>query len=914
MAIYEVVETHVSGIFKKYGRFLSRHPISIMSIALLATAVLGIGLLKLESEKDLEYLYTPENCPAFKDRYRLAQLFSDRSEDAFYQHQISTLGLYGDIIIVGNNSGENVLSVEVLKEMLKLDDFIKNITVSIDNIEYGYLNVCARRFNNCVSSGIHVLINDSDISGFLNTNLTYPFINVVAEETVYTPDIMGGVNVDEHSIVRAAEALRVRYHLQTGTRVKEISLAWERAFLQKMAEWEGDFSTVAYSVSESLKYELNTGTSADVGNFAITFTIMSVYAGVVCGTGNCVTTRGFLANIGVYSAGLAILASIGFCSYIGVKFVNIVGVMPFLIIGIGIDDMFLLMSGLLQTSPSDTVEGRVSGAFGIAAVSVTITSLTDVLAFCIGATNVFPSLRNFCIYTGFALTWCYVLQLTVFGSAMVFHTRRVKSSRHCCTCTPIPSDDQINSGGKCLKCLCVFFCIGKKSNAHKGQDDRSIFERVPLYLSKMLLLVPVKIAVLLVFAGYLGVSIWGLVNLEQGLLLNNLVPPDSYLYSYLKLEREHFSTIGPVVAVVIQEPLNYWDGDVQKSIDDLLDSLQQNEYVSDGFRISWLNSFSDFHNGSLPTSQTEFLQSLQDDFLPSNPQLAGDVKISSDGTIKASRYYIRSEGLTSSYLQGRMMLTIREITGNSDLPGFAYTGAFVFFEQYVQVLPSTLLTVGIAVAAIFVVCVFFIPHILCVIYVTVTMVMILVGLFGFMHFWGLSLSSITMIHIVMSVGFTVDFAAHVCHAFMKADGMDRDDRIKVALCRVAAPIMNGGISSLLGIIVLVNATSYVFLSFFRIMLLTIVFGMAHALLFLPVLLSLVGPGKPKPNVEMVIQPVDLANGGPTSKKTTESALSVNGGLRNIDTDLMQKNPRVQNKEGPMNTSFDISKEKINSRL
>jgi hypothetical protein len=34
------------------------------------------------------------------------------------------------------------------------------------------------------------------------------------------------------------------------------------------------------------------------------------------------------------------------------------------------------------------------------AVAITITSLTDLLAFVVGASSVFKSIRNFCIHTG----------------------------------------------------------------------------------------------------------------------------------------------------------------------------------------------------------------------------------------------------------------------------------------------------------------------------------------------------------------------------------------------------------------------------------------------------------------------------------------------------------------------------------
>ena len=68
--------------------------------------------------------------------------------------------------------------------------------------------------------------------------------------------------------------------------------------------------------------------------------------------------------------------------------------------GVGVDDMFILMSGWRQTDLKAPIEERISETFRSSAISVTITSLTDLLAFCIGATSPFLSVKNFCIYTG----------------------------------------------------------------------------------------------------------------------------------------------------------------------------------------------------------------------------------------------------------------------------------------------------------------------------------------------------------------------------------------------------------------------------------------------------------------------------------------------------------------------------------
>lgn len=62
--------------------------------------------------------------------------------------------------------------------------------------------------------------------------------------------------------------------------------------------------------------------------------------------------------------------------------------------------MFVLLSGLAGTSSSDDVETRIGKTMRTSGIAITITSITDVIAFCAGAASVFPSVRNFSWYTG----------------------------------------------------------------------------------------------------------------------------------------------------------------------------------------------------------------------------------------------------------------------------------------------------------------------------------------------------------------------------------------------------------------------------------------------------------------------------------------------------------------------------------
>ena len=290
------------------------------------------------------------------------------------------------------------------------------------------------------------------------------------------------------------------------------------------------------------------------------------------------------------------------------------------------------------------------------------------------------------------------------------------------------------------------------------------------------------------------------------------------------------------MAFVVNQKLDYAGNDGTLFLN-LLNQARNDAGIDSSFERCWLSSF----NSSTSNSSAAFVSSLQT-FLNNTPEFEADVVFGSAKTnIIASRCFVMTKANNDQYNNADVMERMRDLADGASFSVFAYHSSFVAFEQFLAVLPATLLMVGCAVAVMTVVTFLFLPHILMVLLVVLTIVMILVGIFGFMHFWGLTLSSITMIHLVMSVGFSVDFSAHVCAAYLMSDSMTRQDRARDAIRHAAGPILNGATSTLLGIVVLAASTSYIFQSFFKIMLLVIVFGMLHAIFFLPAVLALVGP-------------------------------------------------------------------------
>ena len=150
-----------------------------------------------------------------------------------------------------------------------------------------------------------------------------------------------------------------------------------------------------------------------------------------------------------------------------------------------------------------------------------------------------------------------------------------------------------------------------------------------------------------------------------------------------------------------------------------------------------------------------------------------------------------------------------------------------------------------------VVALIFIPNPTCSLWIGFAIVSIEIGVIGYMSLWEVNLDSISMIQLIMCIGFSVDFAAHISYAFLSADVNTPDERVRECLYALGFPIIQGGLSTVLGVTTLLLVNSYIFITFFKTVFLVIFFGIVHGLFLIPVLLSVFGPGscKRKPKVD-----------------------------------------------------------------
>ena len=92
-----------------------------------------------------------------------------------------------------------------------------------------------------------------------------------------------------------------------------------------------------------------------------------------------------------------------------------------------------MISILLNLSLS--IEERVGLAMKHSGVAITITSVTDLLAFGIGATSILPALGNFCAYAALGIFAVFLQMASFFLAWLVIDQRRIDARRDgifCC--------------------------------------------------------------------------------------------------------------------------------------------------------------------------------------------------------------------------------------------------------------------------------------------------------------------------------------------------------------------------------------------------------------------------------------------------------------------------------------------------
>ncbi|XP_066586753.1 patched domain-containing protein 3 [Prorops nasuta] len=842
--------------FHKVGLTVGKHPGYFVIIPVLLAFICFTGYQRIHYEIDPEYLFSPINGPGKTERAIVEQYFKVNYSHQFNVGRITRPGRFGHVIIVPKDGDKNMLRTVIWDEMRELDKIIRDVKVTFDGEIFGYEDVCARWLDQCFTNDIlnlHHVLGDVE-KGELN--LTFPVMfNPVTWDAHLFPVYFGGSKISDDFTIVTVPSVQLAYFITVDNpRQDQIGSAWEEAFLTRVGEAEdsGIFKhiSVARFASRTLELELEANTKTVVPYFSSTFLLMGFFSIVTCMMTDWVRSKPWLGLLGNVSAAMATVSAFGLCMYLGVDFIGINLAAPFLMIGIGIDDTFVMLAAWRRTCISKPVPERMAQTLSEAAVSITITSLTDMISFFIGIMSPFPSVQIFCIYSGFAVVFTFVFHLTFFSGCVAISGYCEQKNLHSVICCKVQPLSKSSHRSWLYRMLCTGGVDPEHPDNPIDNPEHGCMTWFRDYLAAALNCKPIKVLIILIFTVYLMGALYGLTTLQEGLDRRKLSKEDSYSIAFYDREDFYFREFPYRIQVIVSGEYNYSDPVIQKQMENLTRSLENSTYISEPtYTESWLRSFLSYvsrnedYLGVKIDTEENFIKTLKEIWLFPTSTFSLDVKFDqSDERIIASRFLIQAVNVSGTNQEKEMVKELRKICHDSPLNASVFHPYFVFFDQFELVRPTSIQCMIFGALVMMLISFVFIPNVLCCLWVAFCIVSIELGVAGYMALWGVNLDSISMINLIMCIGFSVDFTAHICYAYMSSKLKKPEDRVKEALYSLGLPIVQGAVSTILGLIALLLAGTYIFLVFFKMVFLVIFIGAMHGMFLLPVLLSLFGPG------------------------------------------------------------------------
>ncbi|XP_060591012.1 patched domain-containing protein 3-like [Ruditapes philippinarum] len=727
--------------FYKLGLLVARHPIITIIISLLVCGLCGVGLSKFEQTKDDAKLWVPKSSRVLPEKAWVDANFPEKYR-------------FTSIIVTAHN----VLSPWAINAMY--DMYLQSRLMVLPGFE-SLDTICVKVGRHCrVQSILELWQNNgtlirklsmADVLKKVNSDVKYSPVYGTEFNLEY---MLGGIRRDVHGNIVGADSVTMLWVLHKKSEWDAAALVWEKNMIEMALSPRPNLLKCYVYATRTFDDEGYGAVNADVSLLTAGFIIVFVFIIMVLGKFNLVENKLYVSLSGILTIGLAILFCYGLAMAFGFIYGPIHSLMPFLLLGIGVDDMFVIVGAwknLTEEEHKQPIPEKIAMTLKRAGVSITVTSVTDIVAFGIGGST---------------------------------------------------------------------------------------------------------ISVLIATTVLVGVNIWSFTMLRQDFNLYDYIPSDSYATDYINAQMVFYPDRGYDAAVYCDN-MDYFAN--RHVLESMYSEMKKDPYIQNGSINFWYPSFinylktstdksvlSQMAKNGYPRSSTEF-NALLGYFIS---QMEGrsygqyfKFSNSSPPTIEASYIPFFHTRQSSSAGDIDAMESLRDIL---DKAAFINGTCFAYGFKYLnnetnKVLKGELYrNLALAGVCVFIVTLLLIANLWTSILVFTCVAFTVIDVTGTLQFWGVTIDTASSILIILCVGLAVDYSAHVGHMFMTILG-NREERAKATLFSIGPAVLNGGVSTFLAFVLLANSKSYGFVMFFRVFMTVVLYGLFHGLVYLPVVLSWVGP-------------------------------------------------------------------------
>lgn len=528
-------------------------------------------------------------------------------------------------------------------------------------------------------------------------------------------------------------------------------MRFEEKFLILMEKLKADLETndtkILYGSGRSYGDISSRVLFQDINKMFSGVVMMMIYMIFILSKYSWVEIRYILTSVGILNVGMAYLSGCGLSS-IFLFYSPVHASLFFIILGLGVDDIFVIMSAYRKISDEHaelSLEEKIAKTMQKAGASITITSLTDIIAFVVGASTILPSLQSFCIYAGMCILMTYIYVVTFFVAFLTVDERRVLQNRN----GFIP-------------------CIRHKDRT-PSCEPRLMWRFLHNFYGKFVLTKAGKVIVILLVIGITGFSIDRVLRIKQKFDPMWFIPSKTYYHQYVMETRNFYPNRGYGAGVYMGH-LNY-SMELPKLITvakevanrtDVLSKVQSwptafHEYMLDLHSINVLNEqlseskFNDF--------LSQFLFSIDGGRYQENLKFKSNLVCGEP----ASEILISSITFSFHKFDDREQFTparsaIENIVKTAD---FSSDEVFVWGKIFGnwftdEIIDSEIYrNIMLALIGVFLCTAVMIVNAQVCLYIFSCVLLSLISVGGFMQVWGLSLDIVTSIGLQLSVGLCI---------------------------------------------------------------------------------------------------------------------------------------------------------------
>ncbi|KAJ1347361.1 hypothetical protein KIN20_002397 [Parelaphostrongylus tenuis] len=692
---FDCIERRIAQFFYSYGHYLASNPLPFIVFPVLFTLAMATGFLHMQPLTDAVYLFTPLGAPSKVERQAIHEKWP-LSDDNYIAGRAVTQNRETQVIALARDDG-NILEPHCSEAVYRLDAYIRNrVEVLYEQQYYSYEDLCLQYKGDGCPDNKHVRrISDLYNHGF---NITFPYFRF-GTEGGYLGAALGGVSLMKtekgSTILASARAWFLIYHLKFHpANISYISGLWEKELESHLSAYPEDpYIKITYFHSQTLADELGRNADTLMPRFVIAFVSLLVFS-MLCSIAfinktyyiDWVLSKPILAILGVINAGMGIVTSIGTLLLLGLPYSDIVSVMPFLVVAVGTDNMFLMVAAMRRTSRCLPVADRMAGCMSDAAVSILITATTDAFSFGVGAITSLPAVHIFCVYTG----------VTFFAAFLAIFTRLEDSGRNSILgrITLTDSDVKVATLSERL------FKLGSRPEPTKGNvvEETAITKFFRDWYAPLLMNDVVRAITMGWFLVYLFFAYYGVSQIKEGLEPTNLLVQDSYAVPHYKLLQQYFWKYGATLQVVVNNAPDLRNAASRDRIHAMVGDFATTRHSIGMESVQfWMYEMESYYHDSLSMKIVDdAFYSMLRHWLASkhsNPWIEdiywADSK-DTNVTVKSFRFLIGMYDISATKDQKDATLLFREVA--SRWPEYNITTfmpLWLFTDQYAIIVPNT---------------------------------------------------------------------------------------------------------------------------------------------------------------------------------------------------------------------------------